>query len=37
MTTLGEILGQLNDREIVYGLLLESGNAESFLISCSDA
>jgi hypothetical protein len=27
MTTLGEILGQLNDRDQVYGLLLESGNA----------
>jgi hypothetical protein len=27
MTTLGEILGQLHDRDEVYGLLLESGNA----------
>jgi hypothetical protein len=27
MTTLGEILGQLQDREEIYGLLLESGNA----------
>lgn len=28
MTTLGEILGQLQDREEIYGLLLESGNAD---------
>lgn len=27
MTTLGEILGQLQNREEIYGLLLESGNA----------
>ena len=27
MTTLGEILGQLQDREEIYCLLLESGNA----------
>ena len=26
MMTLGEILGQLQDREEIYGLLLESGN-----------